>query len=110
VALAVLNAVSVNAFGANDPRYAALSAEVAAKSPLAGLETNSYHVLDIHERIATEPVSAVGAGKGREFLWVRLPAYDAIATTVWPVERPSDGWCESAELSGAVLFRRCDAP
>jgi hypothetical protein len=93
--------------GSNDPRYVALAARVAPGIPEPGVATNSYHLLDIHQRIATTPVKALAQVQGPGFLWVDLPSYDAIATVVLPMDRPSTGWCEAASFDGAILFRRC---
>ena len=109
LAFAVTNARTVNATGVNDARYAALAAEVAPSVDAMPLATNSYHLLDIHQRIATTPVGSLGEVVGQRFLWIDLPSYDGTATVITAMDRPSAGWCEAAEVAGAVLFRRCAA-
>jgi Dolichyl-phosphate-mannose-protein mannosyltransferase len=109
VALSVLNALTQNSLGANDPRYEKLAHESLQVGPFPGkVHTNSFHVLDIHTKVATEHVdSAEQLSEAEYFFWVSLPKYDAIAGTVSPVEMPGEGWCEVASVTGAKLFRRC---
>lgn len=109
VALSAGNALTQNALGANDPRYEKLARESLAIEMLPkNVPTNSYHVLDVHAKVATRYVESPEQLNGEEyFFWVSLPAYDAIATSVSPVEAPGDGWCEVASLTGAKLFRKC---
>lgn len=112
VALSAFNAATQNSLGANDPRYEKLAHESLKIEKIemfpGKVATNSFHVLDIHARVATNYVTSTGQlGDAEYFFRVSLPAYDAIATTVSPVEMPGEGWCEAASLTGAKLFRKC---
>jgi hypothetical protein len=109
LALSAFNAFTQNSLGANDPRYEKLACESLKIEAFPGnASTNSFHILDLHARVATQYVrSADQLGDAEYFFWVSLPKYDAIATTVSPVEMPGEGWCEVASLTGAKLFRKC---
>jgi hypothetical protein len=119
--VSTINARTNNTLGINDPRYEQLAKSV---SELGGLEqpvgTNSFHILDIHRKIATQPIQdpntwlpspelldPASSGRIQTILWVRAPHYDTVAMTVWPMERPGAGWCEIGSVTGATIFRRC---
>jgi hypothetical protein len=108
LALFVANGLATNSEGANDPRYSRLAVAAAnAGLPVGEIYSNSSHILDIHikraTRKATQPTSI---GIGAYFLLVSLPRFDAIASTVWPVESPAGGWCCVWSIPGASLLRR----
>jgi hypothetical protein len=107
-ALTAGNAITQNCVGANDPRYEKLAYEASRIGVLPEkVLTNSFHILDVHTRMPTEHVRSLEQiGDTEYFFWVNLPSYDAIATTVSPIEMPGDGWCEVASMTGAKLFRR----
>jgi hypothetical protein len=109
LALSAFNAFTQNSLGANDPRYEKLAHEaLSIKAFPEKVPTNSFHILDLHTKVATQHVTSVEEfGDAEYFFWVSLPKYDAIATTVSPVEMPGVGWCEVASLTAAKLFRKC---
>src|SRR5205807_2276833 len=84
LAIAGVNAVTVNSLGVNDPRYADLAAQV--RSELSGskvVATNSFHLLDLHSNIPSVPVTDYGdAAQYETFLWVTLPSFDPGASPV----------------------------
>jgi hypothetical protein len=108
LALTVFNAVTQNCIGANDPRYEKLADEASKIEMFPGkVLTNSFHILDLHTRVPTEHTRSLEQiGDAEYFFWVYLPSYDAIATTVSPIDMPGEGWCEVASVTGAKLFRR----
>lgn len=109
VALSVVNVLQVNALGANDPRYKALAATVVAQGMLPDntVYTNSFHILDIHERVATQTVESLEALPDEShFLHIKLPQYDGIATIVLPVEIGSE-WCLVRTSDDADLYTQC---
>jgi hypothetical protein len=74
VAVGTLNALTVPAFGANDPRYDRLAEDVSQLAlPPGELLTNSFHLLDLHERIPTKPVRG---------------AWSLQSFEPWEIERP----------------------
>ncbi len=109
LALGVFNAFTNNSLGANDPRYEKLAQEALKIEAFPkNVLTNSFHILDLHAKLATRYTTSVEQqGDAEYFFWVSLPKYDAIATTVSRVEMPGEGWCEVAQLPGAKLFRVC---
>jgi hypothetical protein len=110
IIVAVINVVTVNSLGANDPRYAALAKQFASAIPSdARVFSNSFHLLDIHARRASISVdtSPTPGGPNDYFLWVTLPQYDGIASSVSVMPRPSAGWCELQSSDAATLFRAC---
>jgi hypothetical protein len=109
LALGAFNAFTQNSLGANDPRYEKLAYEsLKIEAFPRNVPTNSFHILDLHAKLATQCVGSVEqAGDSEYYFWVSLPKYDAIATTVSPVEMPGEGWCEVVSLTGAKLFRKC---
>lgn len=107
---ASINLVAANSYGANDPRYQQLSLVIQPSLPPAPVLSNSFHLLDIHIHHASMPVDSVQGlqdGNSNYFFRVTLPAYDAIATTVIPMDEPGSGWCIAAEVEGGKLYRRC---
>jgi hypothetical protein len=106
----IINGVTANSLGSNDPRYAALAAEL--RSYYSGSDvvaTNSFHILDLHANIPSIAVADYAeANAYRKFFWVTLPRFDAIATSVSVMPRPGKGWCEEKEFPGGVLFARCE--
>ncbi len=105
--LACVNARAVNSLGANDPRYAELAHAAVGAGARPGIATNSFHLLDVHQGVGSRPVTRLDDVREDWFLRVDLPAYDAVATTVWPVPTPSPGWCQTAAFPGGALFHRC---
>jgi hypothetical protein len=107
--IGIINGLSANSLGSNDPRYAVLAAEL--RSYYKGSDvvaTNSFYILDLHANIPSIPVvSYAEADFYEKFFWVLLPRFDSIASPVWPMPRPGKGWCEEKEFSGGVLFARC---
>jgi hypothetical protein len=105
----VVNAATANSFGGNDPRYAAVAAQLRdyyrGKDTVA---TNSslYIYADMNVAESFDPAEA--ARRFRKFLWVTLPQYDAIQAMVYPSPRPGEGWCEEKRFTGAILFARCN--
>jgi hypothetical protein len=82
--------------------------------------TNSFHILDIHKRIPSQPIldahtwapapeipEAPSNGNIQTIVWVQLPQYDSVATPVWDMPRPGSGWCKIASVPGATVFQRC---
>lgn len=108
IAIAIVNA-AVPHLGINDPRYEHLAETVVSQGiPVEPLMTNSFHILDVHERVAT--VRYAGESVPSDvtfFLWVSEPNHDAIAAPVTPIPRPSPGWCKVYSVEGATLLRRC---
>jgi hypothetical protein len=104
LATGIVNGMTVNSLGCNDPRYAELAAQF--RSYYKGSETiatNSFHILDLDAYIPSIPVKAhflateitpdvlmsipvadldTGAHYD-EFFWVTLPNYDPIAEPVF---------------------------
>lgn len=109
LATGVLNALTVNSLGGMDPRYKQLAVEVAAvHRGQDAIATNSFHILDLHANIPSIPVkNDAEASKFDELLWVTLPNFDPLATTVTPMDRPGSEWCEVEKFAGGVLFKRC---
>jgi hypothetical protein len=105
----IVNGVTANSLGSNDPRYAALAAQL--RSYYAGSDvvaTNSFHILDLDANIPSVAVTGYAeADPYGKLFWVTLPQFDATATPVWAMPRPGKGWCEEKEFSGGVLFARC---
>jgi hypothetical protein len=106
--LAIANAWTTNSMGVNDPRYAEVARTAVAAGVRPPVATNSFHVLDVHEGVGSHPVSGLGEVREDRFFLVKLPAYDAIATSVWTVVLPGTGWCVEAEFFGGALYGRCD--
>lgn len=108
VSMAVFNSFYVNSLGVNDPRYKNLADRLAASGlPAETIYTNSYHILDIHAKVPSEPVTdIVSLKKDSYFLWINLPNYDAIATIVQPIAKPGAGWREIFSADGAILFQK----
>ena len=108
VGFAVANALSVNALGTNDPRYAQMALEsqrLRLKQPVG---TNSFHILDIHIRVPTVSIeNGSPLDPYQSILLVTLLRYDGVAGPVWPMDRPGKEWCESGSVTGATLFERC---
>ncbi len=106
----VVNGMTVNSLGSNDPRYAELAAEF--RSHYVGSEivaTNSFHILDLHANIPSNPVDDYAqADHYQKFLWVTLPQFDAVASSVTRMPHPGKEWCEEKSFSGGVLFTRCN--
>ncbi len=109
VCMAVLNLSLVNTYGINDPRYQTMSYDLLEEGlPEGKIYTNSFHLLDVHVRVLTHPIEDLSQlENGVTLLWVELPRYDAIASVVWPMERPGPDWCEIREVEGAILFQKC---
>lgn len=105
----VVNSRTVNSLGVNDPRYAELAIEFRAIYRGSGeVATNSFHILDLHANIPSVPVTDYSQlGSYRTFLWVTLPRFDAVTTSVTPMHYPGLDWCEEARLTGGVVFVRC---
>ncbi len=103
----ILNMLTTNALGANDPRYERLAQELKAKGlPSQKLLTNSFRILDLHVGYPTWPVrGSPSADEGSWFLKVTLPAYDPVSATVWPVSLDSH-WREITSIPGAALFQK----
>lgn len=108
VFVALANVSSVNALGANDPRYRRLAQNLSAAGLPSGIiYSNSFHLLDLHVKHPSEPVEEThGLPVGSYFLWVTLPRYDGIATPVWPMPMPDARWREVISVNGATLFQR----
>ena len=109
VVVAITNVVTINSLGAVDPRYRELAKEVAeyvdANSVIA---TNSYHILDINQNVASVPIQELSEAKPYSlFLWVTLPRFDPISDVVWKLDRPGSDWCERKQLDGGLLFEKC---
>ena len=109
VCLAVLNLSLVNSYGINDPRYRTMSYDLLEVGlPKGKIYTNSFHLLDVHIRVPTQPIESLSQLEdGVTLLLVGLPKYDAIASIVWPMEHPGPDWCETGEVEGAILFQKC---
>lgn len=109
LAIACVNAVTVNSLGSNDPRYAELAAQVRPYHEGAKIvATNSFHLLDLHANIPSVPVTDYGnAAPYDSFLWVTLPSFDPGASPVTTIERPGPDWCEKKKFVGGILFSRC---
>ena len=109
LAVGITNGMTVNSLGSNDPRYAQLAAEF--RSYYVSSEvvaTNSFHILDLHANIASVPVvDYAAADRYKEFFWVTLPQFDAVASSVVKMPPPTAGWCEERKFSGVILFHRC---
>ena len=108
ILLAVANVLTTNSLGVNDPRYARLAADVlAAHPPRDPIFSNSYHILDIHERLPSIPVESLEAvPPGAIFLKVDLPNYDAIQRTVWRIAEPPREWTTMARWQNATLYAK----
>jgi hypothetical protein len=104
----VVNGLTVNSLGANDPRYARLVAEYEAYAPrLESVATNASGLL-----FADRDMGWTGdadSAHEQKILWVDLPVYDAMMEMVIQMPRPGPGWCAEKQFSGGTLFRRCDA-
>src|SRR5260370_9729314 len=102
--------MNVNTLCSNDPRYAEPAAEF--RSHYVGSEivaTNAFHILDLHENIPSNPVDDYAqADHYQKFLWVTLPQFDAVASSVTRMPHPGKEWCEEKSFSGGVLFTRCN--
>ena len=109
IGFSILNMTTVNALGANDPRYERLAQELKAKGlPSEKLLTNSFRILDLHTGTPTWPVKEIpAADEGAYFLKVTLPAYDPVSATVWPVSLDSH-WREVYSVPGATLFQKTE--
>lgn len=109
LATAGVDTVTTNNLGANDPRYVQLAREVGPYDKGRDVvASNSFHLLDLHAGIASLPVSDYAAAAPYKlFLWVTLPSYDAVATTVTPMPAPPSGWCKVQQFDGGALYRRC---
>jgi hypothetical protein len=98
--IGIINGLSTNSLGSNDPRYAMVAAEL--RSYYKGSDvvaTNSFYILDLHANIPSIPVVSYDeADFYKKFFWVLLPRSDAIATPVWPMPRPGKGWCKEKEI------------
>jgi hypothetical protein len=108
--IGTMNAQTVNSIGSMDPRYAGLASEVAKyRSNADVVATNSFHILDLNAGVPSVPVANYDdAAQYKWFLWVTLPRYDPIATSVFELERPPAAeWCKDHEFEGAILFERC---
>jgi hypothetical protein len=108
----LVNLVTVNSYGANDPRYQELTREAAAMG-LGGsgrLLTNAYFWPDVHARVPSWPIDRTtdlaAQPPGTRFLWVSLPNYDAVFGAVYPMSPPGPGWSRVWEIDGAVLFSK----
>jgi hypothetical protein len=106
--LFVANGIATNCAGANDLRYNRLASAVAkAGLPAGNIYSNSFYLLDLHIKRASRPATQLSSiSDGACFLFVSLPRYDAISSTVWAVESPGDGWWRIWAIDGASLFRR----
>jgi hypothetical protein len=109
VAVAVVNALTVNSLGSMDPRYADLASQVRDYYKGSGtIATNSFHILDLNAKIPSTPVEDSNEAANYDtFLWVTLPTYDPGSSAVTPVARPGRDWCEQKQFAGGVLFTRC---
>ena len=109
LAVGITNGVTVNSLGSNDPRYAQLAAEFSSHYVSSDVvATNSFHILDLHANIASVPVADYPeADRYKEFFWVTLPSFDAVASSVAKMAPPAAGWCEERKFSGGILFHRC---
>jgi hypothetical protein len=105
----VVNGITVNSLGSNDPRYAELAAQFRLQYGRSNIvATNSFHILDLHANIPSIPVSNYAeTNPYQEFFWVTLPQFDAVATSVTAMPHPGQEWCEERRLNGGVLFARC---
>lgn len=112
VVIAIVNGVTVNALGSNDPRYAELALQFRSYyNSKEIVATNSFHILDIHANISSIPVTDYKqADHYDKFFWVTLPQFDAVATSVTEMPHPGKEWCEERRFSGGVLFTRCNGP
>ena len=112
LAVAGADIATQNDLGANDPRYERLAHEVAAFDRSgSAIATNSFHILDLHAGLPTVWVARwADAAPYKELLWVRLPSYDAIASSVTPLPAPPALWRPVKAFDGAVLYRRSATP
>jgi len=71
--IGIINAVTANSLGSNDPRYAALAAEVGAYHPGPDvIATNSFHILDLFAKIPSIPVASYAEAEAyKKFFWSR---------------------------------------
>jgi|GEM_PF-2363083 len=107
VALCVANTLVANGDGANHVCYETLAYNLKnAGLPNASISTNSFHILDVHVRTPTTPVSDLKEVKDDYYLLITLPNYDAIATTIQPISSLPDDWREIATFEGASLLQR----
>jgi hypothetical protein len=107
--IGITNALTVNSLGDNDPRYAQLAAEFRSYYTSSDIvATNSFHILDLYAGIPSTPISDYAdADRYKNFFWVTLPQFDAVAESVTPMPYPGKEWCEQRQFSGGVLFMRC---
>lgn len=108
VLLLTANGLTANRYGVNDARYEKLAREAVAQGwPEGKVYTNSFHLLDVHERQATlNTLDAQTAQTGDYFLQVTLPQYDAVAKSVRPVVWTGTGWRQVWSIEGATLWER----
>jgi hypothetical protein len=105
---AMINGKTTNSLGANDPRYVVLAAEArefgTVPTPVC---SNAFRVLDVHEGIATRPVSSPNeVHQCKSFVLFKTSSYDSLASTVSEVAAPT-GWCREAERSALELWTPC---
>jgi hypothetical protein len=105
----IVNGITVNSLGSNDPRYAELAAQFRSHSSGSDIvATNSFHILDLHANIPSIPVADYSEMDSyQKFFWVTLPQFDAVATSVTAMPHPGQEWCVERQLRGGVLFTRC---
>jgi hypothetical protein len=110
--LAFGNAVTVNSLGANDPRYARLAQTImSARPPREQIFSNSYHLLDIQARVPSVPVHSLDeVPPGALLMMVKLPNFDGISHTIWPLTPPARTWPVLANWDHATLYRKPSAP
>ena len=110
VCVGLLNMLTTNAVGANDPRYQLMAQKLETRGLPAGvIASNSFHILDVQLHHPSTAVSETPRD-GKYYLYVKLPAFDEIASSVTPLPPPEQEWCLMYEIDEAQLYQRCDAP
>ncbi|SRR6266566_281982 len=109
LAIAGVNATTVNSLGCNDPRYADLAVQVRSHYRASEIvATNSFHLLDLHANIPSVPLTDYGdTAQYETFLWITLPSFDPGASPVTAIAHPGQDWCEQRQFAGGILFSRC---
>jgi hypothetical protein len=113
LSIGIINALTVDSLGSTDHRYADLAREVRQLDLGQGVfATNSFHILDLNEHIASVPVyNYAEALQYDYYLLVTLPNYDPVATAVTPIAaNPDAGWCVKKRISGGIIYDHCDEP
>lgn len=102
---AVAKILVVNSLRANNSRHERLASSVVLGALDPPIAAKSYHILDIHARVASEPSREITSNGIRTFVLVAIPEYDPPATIVWSMTEPDMHCYHAGSVSGAEVSR-----